>query len=65
MFTDVISLREILLVLEICQKYLAPSHPSAAVMIEYAVREIDGKELTTSKFRHKATNSSIHIRNSI
>jgi hypothetical protein len=59
---DFISVREVRLVLEICQKYLASTHPSAAIMIELATREIDGNNETDRKFKHKAMNSTIHIK---
>lgn len=61
--SDIISIREIRLVLDICQKFLAPTHPSAAVMIEYAAKELDGNAGSArSDWQKKATNSSIPIK---
>jgi hypothetical protein len=38
--SDLISIREICTLLEICQQLLSRTHPSASLMIEYAVRDL-------------------------
>lgn len=59
----IISIQEIRLVLDICQRFLAPTHPSAAVLIEYAARELAGNEGAARRgWRKKGANSATQIR---